>query len=760
MRSETPAGARRASRSPASTLSLKTKRSAKATRLAGKLRVKALRPGQSFKGKADLTVPPKTPLRSLHLIACADGRRKVREANEKNNCRANRGTVEIGPPLTTNELIDVAVAQGKITAEKGLIYKVFAAFGDPRLPKKYKGAPDPLAEGPLDRVTAKWKDLSQSAKKTLGPFLIPPFHEGSYWEQSLQGKRQVRSASGRRATADPNSPWCFGDPDVALQDWSFVEATSGAAAGKVRIWYQNRYAATDTALAGDLMGALESKIWPALTTLMGREPLPDGGSTGPCAGGSDAVDIALVDRAIPSTFSHTLSNENTPAEMLFPRTSPVGYTGLKPVLAHEFMHMIQFSYSFASGTMASAENYWLKEGTAQWAMDYVTDPRYGIGLTPQQEEHLALPYFFDNPEVPLDSATPGHHDYGSYVFWLWAVRSGGNPTVVRQAWDAIGAQKSLAAAKSVFSSGWNQAWKDFTRTNWNQAPIEDYQHWDGIGASPKLEGSGSLPNNQTTPVTTDVKPVAAKYLTFAPGRGVNFLTYRNRGTRSPEAGVQAIIANKDGTYDVEDWSTKTKEVVTACNVRELTLVLSNASTAPGGVKPFKLEWKASPRARFVHPDNRRAKTCNPNAKFDVTSVSGGFTWSVQEQFNQVPCTESRTVDWTTTLAPGNPPAELTVSYDQNGENPIYGFDTPVPAVDLTMTGNGVASQECSDDTGNERCDLHVSRGQGLDDRRRAGVSRPVAEARVELQLSRDLLRPHQRRDLHLRPAGPDPALPR
>ena len=513
--------------------------------------------------------------------------------------------------------------------------------------------------------------------------------------------------------ADPNSPWCFGDPDVALEDWSFVEATSGSAAGKVRIWYQNRYAATDAALAGDLMGALESKIWPALTTLMGREPLPDGGSTGPCAGGSDAVDIALVDRAIATTFSHTLSNENTPAEMLFPRTTPGGYTGLKPVLAHEFMHMIQFSYSFASGTMASAENYWLKEGTAQWAMDYVTDPSYGIGLTPQQAEHLALPYFFDNPEVPLDSTTPNHHDYSSYVFWLWAARSGGNPTVVRQAWNAIGSQKSLAAAKSVFSSGWNQAWKDFTRTNWNQPPVEDYQHWDGIAATPKVAASGLLPNKQTTPVTTDVRPVAAKYLTFAPGKGVNFLTYRNRGTVSPEAGVQAIIANKDGTYDVQDWSTKRKEVVTACNVQELTLVLSNASTAPGGVKPFKLQWKASPRARFVDPDSRRANTCNPNALFDVTSVSGSFTWSVQEQFNQVPCTESRTVDWTSALAPGNPPAEFGVGYDQNGENPIYGFSTPVPAVALTATGNGVASQVCSGDTGTDSCDLHTGRDQGL-----------------------------------------------
>ena len=64
------------------------------------------------------------------------------------------------------------------------------------------------------------------------------------------------------------------------------------------------------------MSAMESKIWPALTTLMGREPLPDNGSTGFCAGGSDAVDIALVDAA-RATTTPTLSQENTPAHMVY-----------------------------------------------------------------------------------------------------------------------------------------------------------------------------------------------------------------------------------------------------------------------------------------------------------------------------------------------------------------------------------------------------------------------------------------------------------
>ena len=102
--------------------------------------------------------------------------------------------------------------------------------------------------------------------------------------------------------------------------------------------------------------------------------------------------------------------------------------------------------------MSSGENAWLKEGTAQWVQDYVSASQYGIGLTPDQTEHQALQYFFPYPEKSLDSTTPGYHDYGSYVFWLWAARKGNDPTVVRQVWNAVASQKSINAAKSLFGS--------------------------------------------------------------------------------------------------------------------------------------------------------------------------------------------------------------------------------------------------------------------------------------------------------------------
>ena len=146
-------------------------------------------------------------------------RRSVGKADSRSRLRAPRAQPPPPPPpppppaQTTYEKIDAAVASGAITAEQGLIYKVFSSFSDPRLPGQYVGAPDPLAEAPLDDVTARWNQLSDAAKATLGPFLIPPMHNGSYWEQRIQGTPPAATAapalaSPRPSEADPNSPWC------------------------------------------------------------------------------------------------------------------------------------------------------------------------------------------------------------------------------------------------------------------------------------------------------------------------------------------------------------------------------------------------------------------------------------------------------------------------------------------------------------------------------------------------------------------------
>jgi hypothetical protein len=350
------------------------------------------------------------------------------------------------------------------------------------------------------------------------------------------------------------------------------------------------------------------------------------------------------------------------------------------------MHMIQYSYSFAVGSMATGDNEWLKEGTAQWVQDYVSSSHYGVGVTPDQTEHKALKRFFPVPEQSLDSTATYKHEYGSYVFWLWAARKGNDPTLIRQVWNAVATKKSLDAAKGLFGSGWPQAWKDFTKANWNQDPVGDYQDWDDIHDTPAVAAEGTLPNSFTS-FNFFVSPVAAKYLTLTPDSDVNVLTYRNVGPLSPEAGVQAIISYNDGTKAVEDWSQIAQQDVPMCNIEKLTLVFSNASVTAGDNKLIPITWTPPSSGPHSAVRPRAANVCIPNPQ-------GSFSGTAHYDD-----TVSTIVDWSWS---GN------VVFEANGQvNPWFPdyFDevwdnATVKSGSITISGTGTVE-------GDETCTIDI-----------------------------------------------------
>src|SRR5918996_2029011 len=68
--------------------------------LRGAPAVASLASGSSRRLTAKLTVPAGAPAGSARLLACADGARKVRERNERNNCRAS-GAITVAAPTTS-----------------------------------------------------------------------------------------------------------------------------------------------------------------------------------------------------------------------------------------------------------------------------------------------------------------------------------------------------------------------------------------------------------------------------------------------------------------------------------------------------------------------------------------------------------------------------------------------------------------------------------------------------------------------------------
>ena len=81
-------GARAARSSTVFYLSTSRRVTSGAIRLAGATTIKALRAGRKVGARARLTVPASTRPRSYFLIGCANARRKIKEHNAKNDCRA------------------------------------------------------------------------------------------------------------------------------------------------------------------------------------------------------------------------------------------------------------------------------------------------------------------------------------------------------------------------------------------------------------------------------------------------------------------------------------------------------------------------------------------------------------------------------------------------------------------------------------------------------------------------------------------------
>ena len=536
--------------------------------------VPRLRAARTSRATTRITVPATIPVGAWYVIACADGGRRVRESKESNNCRAGR-RVSVTVRPSSEERIEADVAAGRITAHQGLLYRVFSDFKDRRLPARYAGAASGLGDGALGAVTDAWGTLPRAIQDQVRPFLVPPMYAGSHWSPAA-----ADAAPAGRAI----SPWCSGENGSSplFQSWDFADNADGT----VRIWWLQDHPG-DAVTAGHLLQELDDKILPALTSLMGRGPRPDGG--GVCDGGSAALDVSLVDARTANVVADNTScgQAGTTTHLVFPRTAAgAGWSGLDPYLAHEVMHTIQFALPVAG----SCRQYsWLREMTAQWVQDYVTDPSFGIGVAPDDTEWGAAALFLDHPGTPLDAeAPPVHHDYGAYLLPFWAARQYG-AGVVRTIWDNAATKAPTEAVDASLPGGFEALWDDFALANWNRGPVKDYREWDGLNRGAAAIGPHHVPRGSTNPAVL-ASHLTAKYLDLTWAKGVREIQVTNDKAGDPKLHLQAVITYDDGTEKVQDLSaTQVNHLCVDDGTRtatRVTLVFSNADlTADATFRP-------------------------------------------------------------------------------------------------------------------------------------------------------------------------------
>ncbi len=526
--------------------------------------------------------------------------------------------VKAGPSPTTIDLIEAALAQGKIDDVTALVYKVYAVFGDPRLPAEYRSPNRAIREGTevMSEAQGRYDALPADTQAVLLPFLLPPYYQGSWDDQQPAEGGPVAAAPLTLPAAAALAPG--GPPEMPLSDKWFFRGNT-----KVKVWGRKDRPG-DARLVEVAFNALKDKVWPELTGLMLCEPIKDDGQRN--FGGDGRLDVALTvidddGMTIPYVGFAIMS----PVHLRINRR--LNDELLRAALAHNFMHSLQFTYELPGNRQYDR---WLMESTAVWAEDYV----YPEANT----EQFYLAAFLDDPGVSLNDTKAAHH-YGAYLFPFYLSHVS-TPDVVRSMWVAAESTDSaLEAVDTVIEGGFKQQWPEFARYNWNRPSQDDYSSWDLIArgvTAPEIPVPGPLDGfparDFDRSVSTDLRPLAAYYYHFVfPRDDVSSVAFYNpfRHSNDPAVKVQALVKMGGAWQEVEDW-TSTVSSYSYCRdaragrVEELVIILTNSNWQdPNHVlkaySPMRLvatnvgcwRWRGTTRSSWAH---KRSETVNAKAE--------------------------------------------------------------------------------------------------------------------------------------------------
>ena len=491
-------------------------------------------------------------------------------------------TLAFGKP-TTFGLIDGAVVKGEIDADTALLYKVYAFFDDPRLPRTYLGDPPETSEHAiLLDVVGRWSTLSATAQQALQPFLVPPIYPESWFAQPSAS----RSLSPARSSS-------------TLADWTRIEKTNAV------IWYRAADAGAQTA-ANNLAAEIE-RVWDKETTLMNRKPLSDENRNQ--NGGDGRFDIYVLpsfrdpDPSKPSRddgittlyldqediVAREPRNVERAAYILIRISSASTPQGARAVLSHEFFHALAVNQKHSGGLMAT---HWLNEATATYMEDYV----YPTEIDNSEHGYARLYLNPAGSEGYRESFNwPTHGGYEDYLFLFYLARSiPSTPSVpfadvIRRIWKAVETMPALQAIDASIPGGFQERWPEFGLYCWNRPDVDKFAGWDkltmglvGASAEPHLRLQSGDPDGISLPQRYAPNLAISYAFIEVLSDSIKQVEIRNQPVvgNAAYAKTQAWIKLADGSTRVEDWTDKPRVVFcrdkTSENVTELLILYTNS----------------------------------------------------------------------------------------------------------------------------------------------------------------------------------------
>lgn len=562
---------------------------------------------------------------------------------------AGQSTLPPPPPATATdqELIAAALAAGAIDYGTSLLYRAYALFADPRLPKAYQGAGSEGEDHSLFEAMAD-PTLPPAVRAALRPFLVRPAHP-----DSVHSRPRPASTATAPAATPASDIWCVEN------GWASLRSANPEIA--VTVHAPCGLPGAEADMRKTL--ALLEGLWGPMTELM-RQPIGDvGGQPG---SPDDSIDFFLVEPldkvwrdggragissgALHTTVTAPPAIANRSSAFVILARADVARPTFKSGLAHEFFHVLQSAHNDAI-TSQGGKTWWFAEASAVWAESHF------VRETSRQAVHGYFPAKFLPSRQPLHQSFgrgPGEDRllmYASYV-WPFFMEQELGAEAVGQAWARI------AEAGTDWEAGLRAIEADlpfkehfyrFALRNLNSAFFPDnplgtrYADLDpGFldeqmpkpEAREQLEGRASSEPSLAFPV--ELPALKAHYYHFSMADSVKQVRF-DFGLIAPgaERRVSALVKLEGRPWEVRELL---PDSVTFCDgqepLEEIWIVVSNHSTAIGPTvsgplfaRPLKEPCGCSAETQR---QLRAVEQWNGTVSFSYTIAGSDETWDIHQ----------------------------------------------------------------------------------------------------------------------------------